>query len=104
MPVNRVEDVSKFDESFIKSYNQESDKGCFLEDDNRGLVLKKTHRVIKFNQKSWLKPYIDMNTDVRKAAKMISKKFFSTWWIIQFSKKLWKKFENIGTISLSQHK
>ena len=36
---------------------------------NYGLVLKNVHRVIKFNQNAWLKPYIDMNTDLRKKAK-----------------------------------
>ena len=44
---------------------------------NYGLVLKKVHRVIKFNQKDWLKPYIDMNTKLRqKAENNFEKDFF----------------------------
>ena len=36
---------------------------------NHGSKLKKVHRVIQFNQKAQLKPYIDMNTELRKVAK-----------------------------------
>ena len=114
-----VEKLSRFNERFIKNYNENSDIGYFLEVDveypkklfgshkdlpflperkklekveklvcsiedkekyvihiralkqalNHGLVLKDVHRVIKFNQEAWLKPYIDMNTKLRKEAK-----------------------------------
>ena len=120
LPVNGFEwviSLSKFDERFIKNYDENSDKGYFLEVDaeypkklfnlhsdlpflperkkirkcnklvcdfhykKRYVVhikalkqalkhrLKKVHRVIQFNQKAWLKPYIDMNTELRKEAK-----------------------------------
>ena len=42
-----------------------------------GLVLKKVHRVIRFDQSPWMKPYIDMNTELRmKANNDFEKDFF----------------------------
>ena len=114
-----VEDLSQFNEDFIKKYDENSYIGYFLEVDveypkelfnfhkdlpflperkkvekveklicsiedkekyvihiralkqalNHGLKLKKVHRVIQFIQKDWLKPYIDINTKLRKKAK-----------------------------------
>ena len=32
-------------------------------------MFRKMHRVIQFNQKAWLKPSIDMNTELEKEAK-----------------------------------
>ena len=111
--------LSRFNERFIKNFDENSDIGYFLEVDidylkelfnihkdlpflperkevnkyeklicsmedkekyavhnsalkqalNHGLILKKVHRVIKFNQKAWLKPYIDINTKKRMEAK-----------------------------------
>ena len=43
---------------------------------NHVLVSKKVHKVIKYNQNAWLKPYFD--TDLRKEKqKMILKTFFN---------------------------
>ena len=122
LPVNDfklVKNLSQFNESFIRNYDENSDIGCLLEVDvdyleklfglhknlpflperkkvnkveklicsmedkekyvihirvlkqalNHGLVLRKVHRVIQFNQEDWLKPCIDMNTKLRKEAK-----------------------------------
>ena len=43
---------------------------------NHGLILKEVHRVIQFNQEAWSKPYIDMNTRLRKEAKSEFEKYF----------------------------
>ena len=43
---------------------------------NHGLILKKLHRVIQFNQEEWLKPYNNMKTNLRTEAKNDFKKDF----------------------------
>ena len=118
LPVNGSEwkeSIHKFNEDFIKNYDEVSNKGFFLEVEvecpkdlfilhsdlpflperkkikkfnklfcnifdkenyvvhiraikqslNHGLILKKVHKINQFNQKEWLKPYIDMNTKER---------------------------------------
>ena len=132
LPINdfkwvKQEELLKFNEDFIKNYDENSNTGYFLEVDidyptelfdlykdlpfvpeskkvnkveklicdikdkkkcvihiralkqalNRGLRLKMLHRIIQFKQKSWLKAYIDMNTELRTNAKNeFEKNFF----------------------------
>ena len=59
------------------------------------ISTEKVHRTVKFNQKAWLKSYIDTrkNTDLGKKPKMILKKVFSTWWITLVFR---KSMENVG--------
>ena len=43
---------------------------------NSRLVLKKIQKVIKFDQSAWLKPNLDMNSNLRKKAKNDFENFF----------------------------
>ena len=96
MPVNDfrwVEDISEFDESFIKIFKLHNRKIIshfhlkewklkrsnlydkigydiqiknLKQSLNQGLVWKKVHRVIKVNQTAWLKPSIDKCQEKKK--------------------------------------
>ena len=57
---------------------------------NHGLILKKVHRVIKFNQNAWLKPYIDINTKLRQKANNDFERGFFKLMNNAFLEKLWK--------------
>ena len=46
---------------------------------NHGIIfLKKIHRIIKFDQNTWLKPFTDTNNKLKKKAKIILRKIFSS--------------------------
>ena len=62
---------------------------------NHGLASKLVHREIKFNQKAWLKPCIDMNTDLRKSAKNDFEKYFFKLMNNSVFEKSLQIFENI---------
>ena len=42
---------------------------------NHGLILKKVHRIIQFNQEAWFKTYTDMNIKLKTSKKWFWKGF-----------------------------
>ena len=43
---------------------------------NQILVFKNVYRVTEINQKAWLRPYVDMNSNLRKKSNIFENKFF----------------------------
>ena len=64
--------INKFDKLVCNLYNKNNyvvDIGALQQALDHGLILRKVHKVVQVNQKSWSKEYIDMNTELRKQAK-----------------------------------
>ena len=59
---------------------------------NHRLVLKKVHRVIKFDKKACLKSYTEINTELRKK----SKKYFEKDFLMLMNNSVFRKnMENV---------
>ena len=63
--------------------------------------MEKIHKEIKCNQNAWLKPYIDIKTDLEKT-KNDSEKIFLRGWIALILEKSRKMWENVEILNLSQ--
>ena len=62
---------------YIRNLKQALNHGLVLKKVYKvGQLWKKVHKMIKSNENAWLKPYIDMNTDLSKKQEMILKKIF----------------------------
>ena len=66
--LERIE-IDKYQKRFCNMYGM---KNCFAHKKilklalDYGLILETNHKVIKFNQKAWLKPYIGMDVEFRR--------------------------------------
>ena len=64
------------DLSLVVNLHNKTEYIIYIRNLKQGLVFQKVHRAITFNQKAWLKPYIDTNTAFRKKAKYDFEKIF----------------------------
>ena len=76
MKIQKVEKrVTNLHDKMNICYSHQKIKASF----KSWIMLKKVHRIIKFNQKSWPKTYIDMNTELNKKTKNDFEKDFFRW-------------------------
>ena len=79
------------------------DKNCVAHIRNKkqalkhGLKLKKVHKAIAFYQEAWLKPYIEINTELRKNA---LNAIYSNYSIMPYLVKVCRMQESIEILSL----
>ena len=66
---------------------------------NHELKLKRVRRIIEFNQKAWLKPYTDMNTELRKLPKDDFEKDLFKLMNNAVLEKQWKILDNIEILN-----
>ena len=72
----KIDNVEKLVSSFLPKKNYILHYKNLKQYLQEGMVLKKVHRGIKFNQSCWMEPYIRKNTELRKEAKNAFEKDF----------------------------